>query len=324
MRDNFNPFDKNSKMKDMPGKDIPSQVKEQELRNALPGLWRQQPSQPRYSVPISGEEESKGQQESKGEEPKGSIKKREESPTTKFGQNHPGLLDWQASPSPEYSDEVQKKMEYLKRSFEELKQGCEEKNIEYCINTFKFWEAEMLVAFNDSVNTKNQDEYGQILTRFRRLWKKIVNENPELKKIMKKREKGYEDSLRHFNATQRRKKFLEKRRKKARRSTIRGETARRNRISKRTKILTDGDFQQVDRDEASQRRQEFLNERIRKAKTMSRLRKTSQKTSRKASGKIKKRKKSKAVQSKSQKGRPIRTRPRRSRARRTRRRSASH
>ena len=77
----------------------------------------------------------------------------------------------------------------------------------------------MLVAFNDSTNIKNKDEYGQILTRFRRLWEKIVNENRELKNIMRKREKGYQDSLRHFNATQRRKKFLEKRRENARRST---------------------------------------------------------------------------------------------------------
>ena len=99
----------------------------------------------------------------------------------------------------------------------------------------------MLVAFNDSTNIKKKDEYGHILTRFRRLWKEIVNENPELKKIMKRREKGYEDSLRHFIATQRRKNFLEERRKKARRSTVRGETARRNRISQRTKILTDDD-----------------------------------------------------------------------------------
>ena len=93
MSDKFNPYDKNSIMKGLPGKDIPLQVKEQELRNALPGLWRRQPSQPSYNFPMSGEEESKGQQESKGEEPKGSIKKREESPTTKFGKDHPGLLD---------------------------------------------------------------------------------------------------------------------------------------------------------------------------------------------------------------------------------------
>ena len=274
----------------------------------LPSIWQSfQPSQFLHPSLIPREEKSK-------------IKEREVSPTTKFGkkmddtQDHPGPLHWQASPSPEYRLKHRIELKYLKKTFEELKKACKEKNVEDCIKTFDFLERKMLVAFYDSTNIKNKDEYGHILTRFRRLWKKIVNENPELKKIMKKREKGYEDSLRHFIATQRRKNFLEERRKKARRSTIRGETARRNRISQRTKILTDGDFQQVDKDEASKRRQEFLNERIRKAKRRSTLRKTSQKTSRKVSGKIKKRKKSKAVQSKSQKGRP----------RRTRRRSASH